>query len=309
MNIGKTLKKWLRMARYVPRILMRYGTLNPEVVRIPHAVGRFHINPHDGRARRKLIFDAIRNRYSINRRFWNDFIAAVRPDLALDIGTNYGECIFSPGYPGNTTAIAFEANPELVGYLEKSRRDHPSMNQIEVINALVGKEPSGQRDFYINETQSGRSTAVAAITENSASHRIIKVDTVSVDSCVNDRNITAGSVVFKIDVEGYEPHVLLGMKNTIGKAKTAVGFVEYDTGYLHKSGWTAQQYQEQALDGFDLYVPIKQGLQKFTRIESLSDYSEQASKHLKRGRDLHFDLILVKKGSDTAVLPDNWELS
>ena len=141
------------------------------------------------------------------------------------------------------------------------------MNRIEVINALVGKEPSGQRDFYINDAKSGSSTAVAAIAEIAASSRTIKIDTVSVDSCVNERNITAGSVVFKIDVEGYEPHVLLGMKDTVGKARTAVGFVEYNTGYLQKSGWTAQQYQEQALSSFDLYVPIKKGLQKFTRIK------------------------------------------
>lgn len=127
--------------------------MNPEVVSIPHAAGRFHINPHDERARKKLIFDAVRNRYSINRRFWNDFIAAVQPDLALDIGTNYGECIFSPTYPDNTRAIAFEANPELVGYLEKTRHDHPSMNQIEVINALVGKEPSGQLGIVLIREQ------------------------------------------------------------------------------------------------------------------------------------------------------------
>lgn len=308
MNIGKTLERWFREARFAPQIFMKYGTLNPDTIGIPHAAGRFHINPHDERARRRFIFDAVRNRYPINRRFWNDFIAAVRPDLALDIGTNYGECIFSPTYPDNTRAIAFEANPELMGYLEKTRRDHPSMNQIEVINALADKEPSGQRDFYVNDAWSGSSTAVAAIAENVTSSRTIKIDTVSVDSCVNDRNTTAGSVVFKIDVEGYEPHVLLGMKDTIGRAGTAVGFVEYDTGYLQKSGWTAQQYQEQALGSFDLYVPIKKGLRQFTRIESLSDYSEQYSKHLKQGKSLHFDLILIKKGSDLTKIPGGWEL-
>jgi len=309
MNIGKKLEHWFREARLAPQIFLRYGTLVPNEVTMPHAAGKFHIDPLDERARKKLLFDAVRNRYPINRRFWNDFINALQPDLALDIGANYGECIFSPHYGQQTRAIAFEANPVLITYLEKSRRDHPAMQQIEIINALVDQAPSGARDFYINETASGRSTAVAAVAQTTTNSRVIKVDTMSVDSCLQKRSLQPTSIVFKIDVEGYEPNVLLGLSDSIRNAKTAIGFVEVDDGFLRKSGWTAQKYQEQVLTAYDLYAPIKKGEQAFYKIESLAQTVEKITDPQKPNKAPHFDMILIKKGSDRTNFPKNWHFS
>ncbi len=116
------------------------------------------------------------------------------------------------------------------------------------------------------------------------------------------------SLVFKVDVEGYEPYVLLGMKNTINGVKNAFGFAEFDSGFLKKSGWTADKYQDEALFQFDLYVPVKKNSTQFKKITSLADYCQQRSKTLKPGKSIHFDLLLIKKGSDITLLPKDWSL-
>jgi len=299
---GKKLEGLIREARLAPRVFLKYGTFSPDKVEMPNAISPIHIKPGDRRAKKKILFDSIRGRYSINRRFWVDFVTSMAPDVALDIGVNYGECIFSPTYPPNVTAIGFEANPELFDYLNKSLAEHPSAQNIELVNALVDEKPGGQVDFFVDTDWSGGSTAIASIAEGAVSTRKLRVETQSVDAVLRGKAKSPDSVVFKIDVEGFEPQVLLGMRETLGHASQAVGFIEVDTRFLEKTCWPPLRYDNEILYQFDLYAQTDRKSLVFRKIESLAAYCQSGD------RKKHFDLLVFKKGVQPEVIPQGWLL-
>lgn len=302
-NIGKAFEWWFRKLRLAPRLLLEYGTLSPTRVKLYQGISPIHINPNDRRAVKKVLFDSLRERYPINRRFWIDFVGTLQPSLALDIGANYGECAFSLPYGPQTTVLAFEANPILIPYLEKSRAEHPDSERIRLVNALVAAQPGKQVDFFVNETWSGRSTAIDSIAETMPGHSVVKLNTVSVDSTVSDLGLAPGGLVFKIDVEGYEPYVLMGMQKTLEQASYAVGLIEVDTRFLDKTGWPLQRYETEVLYAFDLYAPTEKNGCRYRKIGSLTDHVRTAGRS-----GVHFDLLLIKKGVGLPRLPDGWEL-
>lgn len=300
---GKLLEGLIREIRLAPRVFSKYHTLNPDRVEMPHAASPIYIDPADRRAKKKILFDSVRNRYSINRRFWVDFVSAMEPDVALDIGVNYGECIFSPVYPNKVTAIGFEANPALFSHLNKSLGDHPSASNIQLVNALVDEKPGAKVDFYINTDWSGGSTAIASIADDTPGARKIQVDTQSVDAVLREKNKSPDVLVFKIDVEGFEPQVLLGMRETLDHARLFAGFIEVDTRFLEKTGWPPERYDREILNRFDLYTQASRKSLVFEKIDSLDSYCQAHADKKK-----HFDLLVFKKDVLPESLPEAWSL-
>ena len=300
-KVGKQLEWWFRKFRLAPRILLKYGTMTPERVELFNGVSPVYIDTRDRRAIKKILFDSVRRRYSINRRFWRDFVTNVKPSLALDVGVNYGECIFSALYDDRTIAVGFEANPVLIDYLKRSQAEHPQSGRIHLVNALVGDRPGEEVDFFINESWSGGSTAVGELAETMEDLSKVRVRTVSIDSALNELGLKADRLVFKIDVEGYEPYVLLGMRETLAQAEFAVGFIEVNASFLKKTGWSAARYDAEVLGQFDLYVPESKNSSTYRRVSSLSSYMDElAHKHI------HFDLILIKKDGELKEVPEGW---
>lgn len=298
-QLGKEIEWQLRRWRLAPALLRQYGTLRPERVRLPHSRHAVYIDVNDRRAIKRILLDAVRGRYPINRRFWMDFVAALEPDIALDVGANYGECVFAADYPDDTQVFAFEANPALHPHLQRSREEHPSADRIELVNALVDERPKGAVSFFVNPRWSGGSTAVRQVAEDIPGSREVRVETVSIDSVLGNRIDAASTLVFKMDIEGYEPFALEGMERLLDTVETAVGFVEVDLRFLEKSGWSPEAYDESVLDGFRLFVPTDDGETRFREISSLSAHVRQDSR-------VHFDLLLVKGWPQR--LPVGWEL-
>jgi len=297
--LGKEIEWYLRLWRLAPALLRQYGTLKPERVRLPRSRHAVYIDTGDRRAMKRILLDAVRGRYPINRRFWVDFVQTVGPDLALDVGANYGECVFATEYSEPTRVYAFEANPALQPYLRRSREEHPSADRIELVNALVDERPRGEVPFFVNTQWSGGSTAVQEVAEGIAGRREVQVETVSIDSVLDEIIGQIDTLVFKMDIEGYEPFALRGMERLLDSVETAVGFVEVDLRFLEKSGWTPEAYDEAVLDGFRLFVPDGESETRFREIPSLSA-------HVRFDSQLHFDLLLVKGWPQR--LPEDWEL-
>lgn len=306
MKIGKRIEGWFRTARLAPKVLWRYRTLSPSWVTLPHAPVMINIDPIDSRARKKLIYEPIRNRYPVNRQFWVDFCRTVNPDVAIDVGANYGECVFSVIYPADCVALAVEANPKLAGHLRMTREQHPACDQIEVVEAIAGDRVQESTHFYINENWSGGSSAVASVVGDDPAVREIKQRSTSIDVELSRLGVKASRIVFKIDVEGYEPNVLMGMLKSVSLASLAIGFVEIDRQFLEQAGWGLERYQEEVLDHFDLYAPIGRDPKALSHISDLRGHFEDRHE---RGLKSHFDLLLVKGELDTCHIPEGWVIS
>ncbi|HEX5757513.1 MAG TPA: FkbM family methyltransferase, partial [Arenimonas sp.] len=267
-------------------------TLWPTVVRLPAAQADIHIDPRDRRARKKLLLDAVRGRYPLHRRFWNEFVAALEPDLALDIGANYGECVFSPRYPAHTRALLFEANPDLGACLRRSIAAHPDAARLRLYPVLVGAEAGGEGEFFLDADWSGGSTALprAAATRPG---RLVRVPRTSIDAVVAAEG-GCQRLLFKLDVEGFEPEVLRGMVRTLAAAHTVVGLLELNGEHLQRAGLDARGYREGLLGDFDLYVPdARCGLP----LQPVADLPALLAARARPGKPAHLDLLLVKRGS------------
>ncbi len=226
--------RWVKRRYLDLRIALRYGTLYPRVVRLADGEREVSVDPRDPRARKKIMSDSIRGKQRHNQMFWLAAIEAIKPDVALDVGVNFGECLFQATYPEGTRGIGIDGNPALLPFLQESRDLHPQRNQIEVHNALVDEEPRENAQFFVTTQASGGSTATREVAEQRGTNfREESVPVTSIDSLVGSG---AQRVVFKIDVEGYEGHVLRGMQRTLASCEAALGFIEFDTRMLAQSG-------------------------------------------------------------------------
>ncbi len=303
-KIGKELEWWLRELRLAPEVLRQYGTRFPKRVKLPGTEIHIHIDPADRRARKQVLFDLIRGRVHRNSRFWRDFILHTGPTTALDIGANYGECVFSMEYPQNVRVVAVEANPELMPHLLKSLHDHPSAAQIEVINALVSDKSTNSVAFYLNRNSSGQSTAVASIAADSGEVEPVEIASIRIDDIFSNAKYRPDKLVFKVDVEGFEPNVLRGMNGALREASLAVGYVEIDSHFLSRTGWKIDRYDEEIISAFQLYIPVDQKSLVLREYDSLGAYRQSFGE----GR-IHTDMILVKNPTAFDWLPPAWQLA
>ena len=300
-RIGKSMEQALRLAKVNMLLRRRYGTRWPQTVRYPDAGFELSIDPYDWRATKKIAFDFARGRIDRNIRFWRDFVDHNRPALCLDIGANYGECLFSLAYAEHTQVLAVEANSRLLPFLERSRRAHPNAGQITIHNVAAADSAKDAVSLYVNSSWSGRSTALDR-GEQAGATETIRVPQRTIDSLVDRQQAAAGPVVFKLDVEGYEPFVLQGMTQTISAAPLVIGYIEVDSDFLAAAGITLPELDE-LLAGFALYWPLDRGSGRLRPLHGLAEL-QQAS-----GGQIHTDVIAVKGGdAGHGWLPPAWSL-
>jgi hypothetical protein len=91
-----------------------------------------------------------------------------------------------------------------------------------------------------------------------------------------------------VDVEGYEAFVLRGMTELIQKSASALGFIEFNSEYLEKSGVNLNDFLWFLQQHFSVYIYNKNDIVNGSQL-TLSDLHKLFGSNY-----IHTDIILVK---------------
>ncbi|WP_099361251.1 FkbM family methyltransferase [Fredinandcohnia onubensis] len=274
-------------------IFLKYKTL--KLAKIPNKItlpsrNIIYINNAENRGRALLISDGItQSRVS---EFWGEAVKSYKPTLVLDIGVNYGECIFSTQYEQGTTIVGIEANKYLMEYIERSRQQHVNRDQINIIHAFAGENENQDQAFFIDTHWSGTSSGVQISEKNTIEKT--EVPAITVDSLFSQETLENHRLLFKIDVEGYEYSVLKGMINLLKNCREIMGIVEFDSRYLEKAGVNLDSYLTFLANYFEIkFYNEDNKLKKLTTPSISALQKELGTEHI------HTDLILRDRGTGT----------
>lgn len=187
-------------------------------------------------------------------------------DNALDIGGNIGlqsirmsQCVGSTG-----KVFAFEP----LNYLQEKLRKNMDLNKavnVELFPYALA-DVDGEADFTINTNNWNQGTFSLSNTDNGPQkqHVVIK----AADNLPEVQNLTSLGLI-KIDVEGFEYKVLLGLKNTLERLKPRIIF-EYDDKYWQKNGQKINDcYNFLQSMGYTLYQVTSVGCELITSLAQI----------------------------------------
>lgn len=160
---------------------------------------------------------------------WLAALGAIRPDVAVDVGANYGEIALLGRY--RSACVAVEANPRLAAVLRRSAETHRSA--IRVVECAATAATSAHATLYVDPAWSG-TTSLTERGETVAQD----VAAMSVDDIVGTAPAT---VLMKVDVEGAEVDVLRGARRLLESASSLALIVECNDEALRAAGSSADE--------------------------------------------------------------------
>jgi FkbM family methyltransferase len=257
-----------------------------------HGTGRLYVNPRDNRG--KVILSSFGATQISITLMWGLMVKRFAPTLVLDVGANHGEVALSIPYKRETQIILFEPNPEIRPFLEMSIAAHRNHEQISLETALVS-DVTGEQQFVVDHKWSGTSSAIGRILDPTNGFKgsgeeefeSIVVRSVRIDDILSEQELVDQTILFKIDVEGYEAKVIAGMKNSLKKAKCFAGIVEFDREYLRRAGTDCKSFFSSLQDLGGTMILMDES---FTKINQLQDIHE------------HSDILIFSEGCSAASL-------
>ena len=160
------------------------------------------------------------------------YFARFNFDTIIDIGANAGQSAFTfrLAFP-NAKVHAFEPLPECFASLEANLAQLPNMH---LYNMAVG-DRSGelvfeQNEYAVSSSALPMSAKHIANFPQTRNRKLINVPVQPLDqlfACSKD----LGNVLMKIDVQGYEKHVIAGGLQTLSKTQALIVETSFDTLY------------------------------------------------------------------------------
>lgn len=165
-----------------------------------------------------------------------DFLPAfrrfLRPEsVVLDIGANFGlyTAAAASFVKDRGRLYAFEANPHTFRFLRRTLYANRLIQNANIVavNALVG-EASGRGTLYYTPQALGGASATD-LGQWGAERRSVEVEKIALDDFL-PQDLAVDLV--KIDIEGYEPYALRGMRQTIRRSPDIRIFLEFVEDFL-----------------------------------------------------------------------------
>jgi FkbM family methyltransferase len=266
-----------------------------EYIHLPPYNHIMYVNPLENRGRILCMLNGLTQpRLNI---FWQSAIRDFQPTLVLDVGVNYGECLYSVRYPERCKIIGVEANLNLKPYIERSRKHHPDRERIHLVYAIASDVEQAKQTFYINKYWSGMSAA--AIHGQSATNMYQRqsIKAITIDSLLKNRRNLEERILFKMDVEGNEQKVLLGMLQSLKQCQQALGIIEFDSKYLIAAGTEIDEYLRFLQDHFNVYIYMND-----SQLLSVSNLTLAALQQCFKKKNIHTDFILASEGAELPAM-------
>jgi FkbM family methyltransferase len=214
---------------------------------------RFHVRTEDVVGRRiykRGIYEPALTAFLLER-------AAIRPDdLVYDVGANIGwySILLDAAHSCRVEVHAFEPDPENLQLLRQNVRMNDAAN-VRVVPCAVADRPGTALLHRYPGKNLGRHSLVPF-----ESDETVAVKTVSLDDYASRRGLDGRSVgLLKIDVEGYEDHVLRGASEVLERCRTVV--TEFSPTAIRRGGGDPiTMLSRMAASGFAPELVTAQGL-------------------------------------------------
>ncbi len=206
--------------------------------------------------------------------------------VIADVGGNIGlySCIGAAAMPTGRV-VAFEPAPANLDFLRQNVAGSQLEERVAVVAAAVSDEP-GQARLYLSTSIGNHSLAAGS----GGTGRHVDVQVTTIDDYFAGERVD----VLKVDVEGFEFHVLKGARQTLAAHKPAV-FIELISGRLEDSGVIASDLIELLTDLYDHIFVIDEihGTVSPTTREDLQKLANGYT---------HTNLVAVSRAEHRAVL-------
>ncbi|MFD1175776.1 FkbM family methyltransferase [Paenibacillus puldeungensis] len=208
-----------------------------------------YVDEHDNRGKWLIKQNGITQPHVTG--IWRKIVNKWQPTIAIDVGVNYGEIMFSTAYDHNIQIVGIEANKLLDSCISKSIAEHPNASQIKMIYALASDKDTDENTFFVDKEWSGTS---AVVPNNEHKFRTLKVNSTRIDSLFADQSLVKERLLFKIDVEGYEQFVLHGMNRLIKECSNCIGIIEFNSEFLERAGTDVDDFLRFLNENFKVYL-------------------------------------------------------
>ena len=269
-SVRSPLRYKVRHAQRLTRHWLHFRTrVRPDHVRFPGVVD-LHFDPDDQRAR------WLRKHRGITQSSvtgaWIATTRLLAPDLALDIGANYGEVSLIVRYRGSRRLMLFEPNPAVLTHLGRSVATHADATNVMIMPLAVGDAP-GRASLIVDDSYSGTSTLRHTPAEGA---QPVEVEVTTIDDALAPEDLSSRRILFKIDVEGFEGHALMGMQATLSQCEDFVGIIEFDRAYLDEvaPGNAARTAEHLLRLGACRYLDDEHGIWPFATFDELPSHSD-----------------------------------
>lgn len=226
----------MRRLRRRMTILRRTGRFRPDHIPLERSGRMIFVDTSDPRGW-AIVTGLGRGHQPAVIALWAAAVEIVSPCVAVDVGTNYGEILLSARYGEGSRAFAFEPNPKVARLLRRSIAEHPDRERIGLHEALVGAGNGGTDALLVDPAWSG--SAGSSLDRPRGRHALVRVEAPvrTIDAVLAEADaLSAGPLVVKIDVEGSEESVLVGMASTLDRASEVIAIVEFDSDNLRRAG-------------------------------------------------------------------------
>lgn len=174
----------------------------------------------------------------------------------LDVGANCGAFSLKLAQHAHqqnkqgVTVHAFDPNPYIVKKLQHNLSLNPQLEALVKVHAIGLGAENITAPMVFSDTNTGGARVLAQTEEGK-----VMVSVKTIDSFVEEQQIEAISFI-KIDVEGYEPFVFLGAKQTIRKFRPAM-YIEITDEWFRGNGYTKEFVFEQLTqENYQIFVEI-----------------------------------------------------